>query len=81
MLFWVKVFLGQEVHYNMVHIAYHTELNLQICNYAQKQRICRFVAKLANTRLTKICVAIFAHAERLPTSVTLYNEKIFETLF
>ena len=24
------VFLGQEVHYYMVYIAYHTELNLQI---------------------------------------------------
>ena len=31
-----KVFLGQEVHYYMVYIAYFTELNLQICNYAQK---------------------------------------------
>ena len=35
--------LGQEVHYNMVHIAYYTELNLQICNYAQNDA---FVAKL-----------------------------------
>ena len=25
----------------MVHIAYYTELNLQICNYAQRRRICR----------------------------------------
>ena len=25
----------------MVYIAYYTELNLQICNYAQKRRICR----------------------------------------
>ena len=39
--FWSKtVFLGQEVHYNMVKIAYYTELNVQICNYAQKRRIC-----------------------------------------
>ena len=35
------MFLGQEVHYYMVCIAYFTELNLQICDYAQKQRICR----------------------------------------
>ena len=35
------VFLGQEVHYYMVYIAYFTELNLQICDYAQKRRICR----------------------------------------
>ena len=35
------MFLGQEVHYYLVYIAYFTELNLQICDYAQKQRICR----------------------------------------
>ena len=34
-------FLGQEVHYYMVNIAYYTELNLQICNYVQKRRIYR----------------------------------------
>ena len=28
------VFLGQEVHYYMVYLAYYTELNLQVCNYA-----------------------------------------------
>ena len=33
------VFLGQEVHYSMVYIAYFTELNLQIWDYAQKRRI------------------------------------------
>ena len=32
------VFLGQEVHYYMVYIAYFTELILQICDYAQKRR-------------------------------------------
>ena len=36
-----RVFLWQEVHYYMVYIAYFTELDLQICDYAQKQRICR----------------------------------------
>ena len=41
------VFLGQEVHYYMVHIAYFTELNLRICNYAQKRRICRENCKCA----------------------------------
>ena len=41
------MFLGQEMHYNMVHIAYYTELNLQICNYAQKRRICREISKYA----------------------------------
>ena len=33
------VFLGQEVHYYIVYIAYFTELILQICDYAQKQCI------------------------------------------
>ena len=37
----ITVFLGQEVHYHMVYNAYFTELNLQICDYAQKRRICR----------------------------------------
>ena len=41
------VFLGKEVHYYMVHIAYITELNLQICNYVQKRRICRENCKYA----------------------------------
>ena len=35
------VFLGQEVHYYMIYIAYFTELILQICDYAQKRRIWR----------------------------------------
>ena len=33
------VFLGQEVQYYMLYIAYFTALNLQICNYAQKRRM------------------------------------------
>ena len=40
------VFLGQEVHY-LVYIAYFTELNFQICDYAQKRRICRKNCKYA----------------------------------
>ena len=64
------VFLRQEVNYYMVYIAYYTELNLQICNYAKKQRIC---CTIVNTRLPKICMAIFALAERLPTSATLFK--------
>ena len=39
--------LGQEVHYYMVYIAYFTELILQICDYAQKRRICRENCKYA----------------------------------
>ena len=59
------MFLGQEMHSHMVHIAYYTEFNLQVCNYAQKRR------KIANARLTKTFVAIFALAERLSTYATL----------
>ena len=40
-------FLGQEVHYYIVYIAYFTEFNLQICDYAQKRRICRENRKCA----------------------------------
>ena len=49
-------------------IANYTELNVQICNDAQKQRICR---KKIITRLTKVCMAIFALTKRLLTSATL----------
>ena len=42
-----QFFLGQEVHYYMIYIAYSIELNLQICNYAQKRRICRKHCKYA----------------------------------
>ena len=54
----------------MVYIAYFTKLNLQICDYAKKDA---FVAKIVNTRLTKIFMAIFAPDERLPSSATLLN--------
>ena len=64
------VFLGQEVHYYMVYIAYFTELIWQICDYAQKRA---FDAKIVNTRLTKIFIAIFAPDERLPSSATLVS--------
>ena len=38
---------GQEVHYYMVYIAYSTELNLQIYDYAQKRCFCRENCKYA----------------------------------
>ena len=42
------VFLGQEVHYYMVYIAYFTELILQICDYAQKKtHLTRKIVKYA----------------------------------
>ena len=63
----------------MVYIAYYTELNLQICNYAQQRRFC--CKKIANTRLTETFVAIFALAKRLPTSATLSPSNISAYMF
>ena len=49
--YWVKtVFLGQEVHYYMEYIAYYTELNWQVCNYAQKGHICRKIIEYASDK-------------------------------
>ena len=74
-VFWSKTaFLGKELHYYKVFIAYCSELKWQICNYGQNSA---FVAKIANTRLTKILIAFFALAEKLPTSATLLWAKIF----
>ena len=50
----------------MVYIAYFTELDLQICDYAQKRSICR-----ENSKYAQNIMAIFAFDERLPTSATL----------
>ena len=58
--------LWQEVHYSMVNFAYYTELN-----FASTRINDAFVAEIVNKRLAKICMAIFALAERLPTSATL----------
>ena len=41
------MFLGQEMHFYIVGIAIHTELNLQIRDYVQKRRICRENCKYA----------------------------------
>ena len=68
------MFLGHEVHYYMVYIAYYTELNCK--NYICKNDA--FVAKIANMHLTETFVAIFAFAERLPTSATLELDKFLE---
>ena len=51
----------------MMYIAYFTELSLQICDYAQNYDY----AKIVNTRLTKIFMAIFSPDERLPSSAAL----------
>ena len=42
-----------------------------MCNFAITRKNDAFVAKIASMRLTKTCVAIFAVAERLPTTATL----------
>ena len=62
------MFLGQGVHHYMVYIAYYTELNLKICSYMQKRRIGR---KKSKYTFDEFFLAIFALAERLPTSATL----------
>ena len=41
------------------------------CKFAITRKNDAFVAKIVNTRLTKIFMAIFALAEMLPTSATL----------
>ena len=74
--FWSKtVFLGQEVHHYMVYIAYKTELNLQICNYSQKQCICR---KNSEYALDKNFMVNFALAERLPTSASMLQTLFYD---
>ena len=45
-----KVFLGQEMHYYMVHIAYHTELILPFAIMRKNNAN----VKIANTRLRKL---------------------------
>ena len=42
-----------------------------MCKFAITRKNNAFVAKIVNIRLTKMCMAIFALAERLPTSATL----------
>ena len=77
-------FCGQEMHYYMVYIAYNTELNLQICNYAPKRRTCRENSKYAPDE--NFCGQL-AFNERLPTSatsvraITLHCQHNFERTF
>ena len=68
------MFLGQEVHYYMVYIAYFTEVNLQICDYAQKRRIRRENCKYA---LDENFHGHFVPDERLPSSATLMLHHIY----
>ena len=51
------VFLGQEVDHYMVFIAYHTE-------FANTRKNEALVGKIANMRLTKIFVGIFAPRQK-----------------
>ena len=46
-----------------------------MCKFAITPKNDAFVAKIANTRLTKYFMPIFALAKRLPTSVTLLNNR------
>ena len=49
---------------------WHISLS-KFCNFAITRKKDAFDAKIVNTRLTKICIAIFAPDERLPSSATL----------
>ena len=63
---------GQEVHNYIVYILYILHIVLiQIRKFAITRKNGAFVAKIANTRLMKFAMAIFAHAERLSTSAPL----------
>ena len=68
--------LGQEVHYYMVYIAYFTELNSKIWEYAQKRRICRENCKYAlderfhghfcpRRKPAKSCHPVYVYDERV----------------
>ena len=46
---------------------------IQICKFAITRKNNAFVVKIVNTRLTQICMPIFALAKRLPTSATLQS--------
>ena len=61
----------------MVYIEYHTELYLQIWIMRKNSAL---VVKIANTRLTKIFMGLFALAERLPTSATLMYQVYLDRL-
>ena len=64
-----NAFLDQKQCFlGVVYIAYYTELNLRICNYAQKRHICRENIEHA---ADENFMDIFALAESLPTSATL----------
>ena len=60
--------LGQEVHYNMVYIAYFTELKWK---FEIMRKNDAFVAEIVITRLTNGFMAMFAPAESLPSPATL----------
>ena len=63
-----QCFLGKKctITWYILHI-----ILSEICIFAITRKNDAFVAKIVNTRLTKILMAIFALAERLPTSATL----------
>ena len=67
------MFLGQEVHYYMVYIAYFTELNSKIWDYAQKRLACRENCKYA---LDERFHGHFAPAESLPSPATLSQPEV-----
>ena len=49
---------------------------IKICKFAITRKYYAFVAKIVNMRLTEVFKVIFALAERLPTSATLFGSTI-----
>ena len=70
--------LGQEVHCYVIHIAFNTELNLQICNFVQNRRFCR---ENSNYALDEKFYVFFALAERMPTSANLLGRIFIKPSF
>ena len=63
-----QCFLGKKctITWYILHI-----LLSKICKFKVRRKNDAFVARIVNTRLTKIFMAIFALDERLPSSATL----------
>ena len=68
-----QCFLGKKctITWYILHI-----MLIKICKFAITRKYYAFVAKIVNMRLTEVFKVIFALAERLPTSATLFGSTI-----
>ena len=57
----------------LLHGIYCLVYRVKFANFQLRAKTTHFVAKIVTTRLTKICLAIFALAEKVPTSATLVD--------